>query len=276
MVICDAKEREEDVENVRLVVGILEIFFFNFYFFSSRWRLGACSAVRAHFLLLLFTIISFLIISILRIIAFTLYALISLIVWDISRHSCFGAKVRRIRLNRSGIGIWFGWARDLRHVSTITTTLLCSGFRAREGLSHNGEHSVLQCVQGREIEQECENSLPDVLLRGLERFTNDLIDLLVKVELHPVVIDILTKLIMDLSCVVLSEIHDLIPVGVKTVVGQGWLHLLGVEEVEVCPVEFAFKLFDLSLLLELSLFYSSLIISHYQLVEIRLFFLSCH
>ena len=78
---------------------------------------------------------------------------------------------------------------------------------------------------------------------------------------------------MDLPSVVLSEVHYLIPVGVKAVVGQGRLHLLGVEEVKVCPVEFAFELFNFKLLLQLTLFHCSLIIIHYQLIEIRLFLL---
>ena len=78
---------------------------------------------------------------------------------------------------------------------------------------------------------------------------------------------------MDLPCVVLSEVHYLIPVGVKAVVGQGRLHLLGVEEVKVRPVEFAFELFNFKLLLQLSLFHCSLIIIHYKFVEIRLFLL---
>ena len=146
----------------------------------------------------------------------------------------------------------------------------------RESLSHDWEHSILQCVQSCEIEQESEYSLPDVLLCGLERFSNDLIDLLVKIELYTVVIDILTKFVVDLSCVVLREVHYLVPVGVETIMGQGRLHLLGVKEVKVCSIEFAFEFLDLNLLLQLSLFYCSLIISHYQLVEIRLFLLFCH
>ena len=58
--------------------------------------------------------------------------------------------------------------------------------------------------------------------------------------------------------------------------GQGRLHLLRVEKVEVSPVEFAFESFDFSLLLQLLLTNCSLIITHYQLVEIRLFFLFFH
>ena len=169
----------------------------------------------------------------------------------------------------------FYGARDLRHINSIivvVVALFLLSFRTGEGLSHDWKHSVLQCVQGCKVEQEGENALPDVLLCGLERFTNDLIDLLIKIKLHPVVINVLTKLIVDLPCVVLSEVHYLIPVGVKAVVGQGRLHLLRVEEVKVCPIEFAFELFYFSLLLQLSLFHCSLIISHYQLVEIRLFF----
>ena len=78
---------------------------------------------------------------------------------------------------------------------------------------------------------------------------------------------------MDLSRVVLCEVHYLIPVGVKAVMGQGRLHLLRVEEVKVCAKEFALECFDFSLLLQLLLTNSRLIISHYQLVDIRLFLL---
>ena len=165
-------------------------------------------------------------------------------------------------------------AWNLRHVNCIiVVALFLLSFRTWEGLSHDWEHTILQCVQGCKVEQEGEYALPDVLLCGLERFTNDLIDLLIKIKLHPVVINVLTKLIVDLPCVVLSEVHYLIPVGVKAVVGQGRLHLLRVEEVKVCPIEFAFELFNFKLLLQLSLFHCSLIIIHYQLIEIRLFLL---
>ena len=83
---------------------------------------------------------------------------------------------------------------------------------------------------------------------------------------------------MDLARVVLREVHHRIPVAVKAVVGQGRLHLLRVEEVEVCSIELSFERFNFSLLLLQLLLISCrlLIISHYQLVEIRLFLLLFH
>ena len=112
-------------------------------------------------------------------------------------------------------------------------------------MSHNGQNAILECIKSCKVEQEAEDALPDVLLGSLERLSDNLVYLLVQVELHAVVWHEFADLFMHLPLLMLAEVHQGVPVRTEAVGSQGPLHLLRVQEVEVCAIEFTLQGFDL-------------------------------
>ena len=111
-------------------------------------------------------------------------------------------------------------------------------------MGHDGQNAVLEGIQRCKVEQEAEDALPDVLLGCLERLSNNLVYLLVQIELHAVVWHEFADLLVHLPLLVLAEVHQGVPVRTEAVGGQGPLHLLGVQEVEIRAVEFTLQGLD--------------------------------
>lgn len=110
---------------------------------------------------------------------------------------------------------------------------------ARESLRHNRQQPILESEERREVKEKTENSLPDVLLCRLERLSHNFIHLLIEVQLDAVLVEVLPDFFLDLALIVLRKVHQRVPVAAEAVLGQGPLHLLRVEEVEVGSKEFS-------------------------------------
>lgn len=101
--------------------------------------------------------------------------------------------------------------------------LLCACIWERMG--HDWQQAILKCVERCEVEEEAENTLPDVLLRRFERLSHDLINLDVKLQPTPGIVNELTDLFVYLSTLALFKFHQRVPIGGETILGQGSLHL---------------------------------------------------
>lgn len=101
--------------------------------------------------------------------------------------------------------------------------LLCACIWERMG--HDWQQAILKCVERCEVEEEAENTLPDVLLRRFERLSHDLINLDIKLQPTPGIVNELTDLFVYLSTLALFKFHQRVPIGGETILGQGSLHL---------------------------------------------------
>jgi len=64
---------------------------------------------------------------------------------------------------------------------------------------------------------------------------------MVKVKTYTILVDKLADFFMNLTLVMLREIHKRFPIGAEAVMGESTLHLFWVKEVEVSSVKFTPK-----------------------------------
>ena len=143
-------------------------------------------------------------------------------------------------------------------------------------MSHDWQYSVFQSVECREVEQEAEDALPDILLGCLEGLSYYFIDLLIEIKLHAIIVNKLSDFLMDLTSLVLTKVHQRIPIGTEAICCEGSLHLLRVQEVKVGAVEDPLQSLDIvatsgaSLVNLICIFVFILLsITYYELLGIR-------
>jgi hypothetical protein len=94
-----------------------------------------------------------------------------------------------------------------------------------QGLCYDWKNAIFKRINRREIEQKAEGAPPDILPCCFKRLPYNLVHLLVKIKTYTILVDKLADFFMNLTLVMLREIHKRFPIGAEAVMSESTLHL---------------------------------------------------